>query len=149
MWSSQCCRPCGWLPLLPSQPWCNWSLHRCCWEAEAAAAAGGGIAPVLEYPSEEMDALPLMMMIRWMIHNHSAHEWPDIFLSTHLQDSIFYGIGYQGKSGWQFNTGERSIFNRPFRDLRRLSWEQQGRVQSVKNCRRVKRLHKELSNIWT
>jgi hypothetical protein len=21
-----------------------------------------------------MDVLPLMMMIRWMIHNHSAHE---------------------------------------------------------------------------
>jgi hypothetical protein len=33
-----------------------------------------GIAPVLEYSSEEMDALPLMMRIRWMIHNHSAHE---------------------------------------------------------------------------
>jgi hypothetical protein len=46
---------------------------------------------------------------------------PDIILSTHLEDSIFYGIGYQGKSGWKFSTKERSIFNRPFLDLRRLS----------------------------
>jgi hypothetical protein len=52
---------------------------------------------------------------------------------------ILYRIGYQGKTEWQFSTREGSIFNRPFRDLRHVSWDYQGWWQAAKNCRMIER----------
>jgi hypothetical protein len=41
---------------------------------------------------------------------YKVNQWPDIILSTHLEEPILNGIGYQGKSGWQFSTKEGSTF---------------------------------------